>query len=303
MPFKKYMHVERLGADEVDDLLFGTVLVQPKIDGTNASIWCEWVNGFDGVYGEMHFGSRNQEIVGDNDHMGFVSWCKDNSSTLSHLFMTRPSWRLYGEFLVPHSLKTYRDDAWRKFYVFDVYDDSTESFVPYDEYQSVLSVFHIDCIPVIATMTNPSVESLQKLMDRNTFLIKDGEGLGEGIVIKRYDFKNKYGHTVWAKIVRNEFKEVNLAAFGPPEVKSTIPDGLRFIQEFVTRGRIEKTINTIQPWSSKRIPELFGRVWHELITTELWDWLKARKYNATIDFNETYKQMIAQIKSVYPELF
>ena len=31
-----------------------------------------------------------------------------------------PTHRLFGEWLIPHRLRTYRDDAWKRFYVFDV---------------------------------------------------------------------------------------------------------------------------------------------------------------------------------------
>ena len=111
-----------------------------------------------------------------------------------------PTWRLYGEFLVPHSLKTYEDDAWRKFYIFDVFDDTTETFIPYEEYQPVLEQYELDYIPVIATLKNATPEKLLDFLEKNVFLIRDGCGYGEGLVVKRYDYVNKYGRTTWAKV-------------------------------------------------------------------------------------------------------
>ena len=35
----KYIHIERLGTDEVDGILNGTVYIMPKLDGTNGQIY------------------------------------------------------------------------------------------------------------------------------------------------------------------------------------------------------------------------------------------------------------------------
>lgn len=295
--FKKYMHVERVLSDEVDGILIGTVQIQPKLDGANAQIWR------DPDTNVICYGSRNQEGTG-SECMGLGTWVKDNfKPLLSNFFTAHPTWRLYGEWLIPHTLKTYRTEVWQRFYVFDVLDDTTDEFVPYTEYQTVLAEFGFDYIPVLATITNPTVEALQKFLEKNMFLIEDGKGAGEGIVIKRYDFKNRFGRTVWAKIVRNEFKEQHVVTFGASEVKCGVPDEVVFAQELVTRGRLDKALADLQPWTSKRIPELFGRVYHELVTTEMWDFIKSRKNKVKIDFGQLNQHVIAQIKAVYPELF
>lgn len=36
--YKRYLHIERLGNDEVEDILFGTVQLTTKIDGTNSVV-------------------------------------------------------------------------------------------------------------------------------------------------------------------------------------------------------------------------------------------------------------------------
>jgi len=299
--FKKYQHIERLLSDEVEGLLMGEVVVQPKIDGANGSIWCEW----DGWLGTIKCATRNQEVTPDNEAMGLRDWVKSDevAVALMKLFNVHHDWRLYGEWLFPHSLKTYRSDAWRKFYVFDVLDDETETFVPFSVYQPELSACGLDYIPVLALVTNPTVEVLQGLVDRNTYLIEDGKGVGEGLVIKRYDFRNKYGRTTWGKIVRNEFKEKNLAAFGPVKLNGGLTDELVFAQEYVTRARVEKARLELEPWQSKKIPGLFGIVYHDLITEELWDFLKDRKNKVTLDFKVLQGYVTTQVKVVYPELF
>ena len=110
--FVKYMHLERYGNEEVDGIEQGTTYVFPKLDGTNAQVWVD-------PEGNLKAGSRNRQLQLDNDNAGFYNAMIKDDKVLS-LFEGFPELRLYGEWLVPHSLKTYRDDAWRKFYIFDV---------------------------------------------------------------------------------------------------------------------------------------------------------------------------------------
>ena len=214
------------------------------------------------------------------------------------IFAWYPTWRLYGEFLVSHSLKTYRDDAWRKLYVFDVFDSGTEQFLPPEDYEAALKDGGINVIPVQSIVLNPTQEWLLKQLEVNTYLIKDGSGVGEGIVLKRYDFVNKYGRTTWAKIVRNEFKEQNKAAFGVSTVEmyNLEYDIAQMLTEHVVL-KVKADITYIVPWSSKRIPELLGCVWHEFITEEMWVILKKYK-NPTINFKALHRYVIQRIKEV-----
>lgn len=292
MNFQKYPHIERLGNDEVDGLLVGTCHVFPKIDGTNASVW------WDGE--SVRCGSRKREITPENDNAGFAAWVQANIG--AEFFQEYPDWRLFGEWLVPHSLKTYRDDAWRKFYVFDVMVG--EQFLPYEEYQPALEEYGFEVIPLLLTVDNPTVEFLTARLESNTYLIKDGAGFGEGIVVKNYGFVNRYGRTVWAKVVRNEFREQHRKEMGSPEVACR-PFELKLAEELVTSGRVQKIIDKMTvdtPWSSRRIPELLGRVWHDVITEELWE-VVSRHKNPTIDFRALNNFVIAQIKVVKKELF
>jgi hypothetical protein len=57
------------------------------------------------------------------------------------------------------------------------------------------------------------------------------------------------------------------------------------------------------PWSSHRIPELLGCVYHAFITEELWHALKKFKRHTTIDFRLLNSLVIQRIKELKPELF
>jgi ATP-dependent RNA circularization protein (DNA/RNA ligase family) len=107
-------------------------------------------------------------------------------------FKANPSLRLYGEWLIPHTLKTYRGDAWRKFWVFDVFNDATDSYLTYDTYQPLLDSYLVDYIPPLAKVKNGNLEHFIHVLERNNFFIQDGKGIGEGIVLKNYQYYNKY---------------------------------------------------------------------------------------------------------------
>jgi len=298
--FLKYQHIERLGSDEVDGILEGRCYVFPKIDGTNASVWME----DDGL---LHAGSRNRELSTGNDNAGFCQWVEDNTREFMPLLDAHPWYRIYGEWLVPHTLRTYREDAWRKFYIFDVYDQETEAYLPYERYADICAGYLLP-FPVIAPIEiveNATLEHLHKVLDRNTYLIADGNGSGEGIVIKRYDYVNRYGRATWAKIVRNEFKERNLEAFGTPTVAMNTRLEQAIAIEYVTRGRVSKAMDKMRdvgPVTSRRIPELLGRIWNDVVTEEMWGIVKTRK-NPTINFKALNRAVIAQTKVNCPELF
>ena len=140
MEFKKYQHVERFGTIETDGIDNGMCYVFPKIDGTNAQLW--WDDG-------LCAGSRNRELTVGADNAGFYEWAK-GQRVFNSFFGKHPQLRLYGEWLVPHTLKTYNESVWRKFYVFDVMDE--DKYLHYDEYSKILDEFGIEYIPLFARL-------------------------------------------------------------------------------------------------------------------------------------------------------
>jgi len=295
MEFREYMHIEKLASDEVEGILEGKCWVFPKIDGTNASVWLS--------DGKLQFGSRKRHLHEGSDNAGFLVSNKDSFNLLK-LLSHNPSWRLYGEWLVPHTLKTYSGDAWRKFYVFDVFDEATQRYLPYGDYCALLHNHDIEYIHPLRVYTNPTEEALLKPLHENTFLIEDGKGIGEGIVIKRYDFVNKYGRQTWAKLVTNDFKAKHARNSTPEvtELQKTVEE--KVIASHLHYSTIEKVYAKLtqnETWSSKLIPQLLGTVWHDFVTEEIWDILKKHK-NPTLDFARLQRLVNARTKEVLNHL-
>ena len=329
--FRKYDHLERLGHPGVRGILDAPVVfVFPKLDGTNASVWYDEHDG-------VSAGSRNRQLSLDKDNAGFLAWVLSDdprASALRQFVKENPGLIVYGEWLVPHSLRTYREDSWRRFWVFDVYKRDADRYLSWPEYEDLLPK-EVDRILPLAEVSSPSEEQLQALLQRNTFLIKDGKGAGEGIVLKSYFWRNSFDRQPWAKLISNEFKEKNSAAFGVPKIKGEKQVEQEAVEQLATEAFIEKTfykvvlaisseMNTdldkpethciggpryvqeraefVQEHRAKIIPRFLGTLWHDFVTEEIWTIAKKFK-NPTIDLKRMHGILIAKAKQTLKEVF
>ena len=112
MSFIPYPHIERIGKEDAEGIVAGDCYIFPKLDGTNSSLWME--------DGKLKGGSRNRELSTEKDNAGFYSASLADEKYIK-FFEKYPQYVLYGEWLVPHTFKKYRENSWRKFYVFDVF--------------------------------------------------------------------------------------------------------------------------------------------------------------------------------------
>ena len=296
MEFRKYQHIERLGTSETGGIMDGMVWVFPKIDGTNSQLWVD-------SEGVLHGGSRNRELSLIDDNAGFFRWAVGDKA-VHDFFLSCPNLKLFGEWLIPHTIRTYTEEAWHKFYVFDVVRED-EGYLSYEEYQPLMEEFGIDYIPPICKVENPTIERIQNQLEKNDFLIEDGKGVGEGIVIKNYDYRNKYGRQTWAKIVANEFK----AAHSKREVtviKERTQVEAAIVDKYVTLSLIEKEYAKIvtenDEWSAKFIPRLLNVVYYCLAKEESWNYVKEFK-NPTVDYKRLAFFTTNKIKELFSQIF
>lgn len=285
------MHIERLGTPEVEGILDGEVYVFPKLDGSNGQVWME--------NGEIKCGSRNRVLSLENDNQGFCAYVMKHEG-MKRFFKAYPHITLYGEWLVPHSLRTYEERAWGEFYVFDVHGRTM--LIDYGSYIDTLDFCDIKYIPCIAVITNPTLYDINECVNLNTFLIKPNSGIGEGVVIKNYNFVNKYGRTTWAKVVTEEFKQKNREVF-PKKEKEGVEQ--KIISKYVTSSLVEKEYSKIcneQEWNSKLIPKLLGVVYYSLVKEESYNFIKEFK-NPTINFKTLLTLTNERVKELKPEIF
>ncbi|MFW6272302.1 MAG: RNA ligase family protein [bacterium] len=297
--FRKYQHVERFGTTEVENIELGECYVFPKIDGTNASVWLD-----DEDY--IQAGSRKRQLSKESDNAGFFNWVKEQQNLVAYL-KENPTHILYGEWLVPHSLKTYKETAWRNFYVFDVVDTKEpERHLHYHKYKPILEKHRTNYIPPLAIIERGSYDHFIKQLENNVFIIQDGKGVGEGIVIKNYDFFNRYGRQTWAKIIASEFKEKHSKTMGSPKIEGKKMVEEEVAKKYVTKALCEKVRSNIEnetgEFTSKQIPRLLNTVFYDIIKEESWNFIKENN-NPTINFKTLQHFVFQEVKNKTPELF
>lgn len=298
MQYRKYMYVEKLGTSDTEGLLNGTCYLSYKLDGTNAVVWLKE----DGTLG---FGSRRRELIVGEDNAGFMQLMlsKDYVDEYNDLFtyLTKyPTRIIYGEWLVRHTLRTYKEDAWKSLYVFDIYDTMTEKYINYDDYSKELEANfkHINYVPIIIKLINPTEEELKSYLEKTgDYLVT--EGLGEGLVIKNYDFVNRFGRTVWAKVLNEDFKQIKNK---PKQAQIiTASEMEKEIIKFMTNEHVLKEKAKIEEhygsWSSKNIFELLNRVFLEF-WRDNWEIILKKFRNPIINFATLKKLSDERVKEV-----
>lgn len=307
---RSYDHLERYEHDEVEGIDVGLVHVFPKLDGTNARV------GFSDS-GEFVVGSRRREITPEDDNAGFAAWAYERTMLFHDVIEAVARLRsidyskvtIYGEWMVPHTLKTYREDVWRQLWVFDVHDG--EGYLSYEEYEGIVREHDLHVVPLLCTITNPTPDQLRAQVETNTALMADGGGFGEGVVVKNYAWRNKYGNQPWAKIVRAEFKDTHARIFGVPNKTGARQVEAEIAKAAVTptlvqkeRAKIEVAMNVDRRGPDRRIliPRLLESVFHCVVTEELWINLKKLKF-PPVDFKRLRTFTNALTKEYASDLF
>lgn len=318
--YRSFDHLERQGHRNTRGAEEGTVFVFPKLDGTNASVWS------DGE--EVFTGSRKRQLTGgpNGDNAGFHAWVHSTdpkAEALRQMALIYPSMIFYGEWLVPHTIRTYRDDAWKRFYIFDVFERTEESrgYVPYPSYKVMLDNAGVDYIEPQAVLVNPTGAQLKAEADRNDFLMIHDQ-IGEGVVIKNYEWRAAAPEgwdRVWGKFVRSEFKSAAGAKCAPRPTENVEP---AVADEFVTLTLVQKALakvlidvgdseeqagmmerdELIATYRGRIIPQLIGRVWFDILNEEIPNIVKRFK-RPTIDFKALQSEVARATKALAPELF
>ena len=297
MQYKSYQHIEKLGNKEVEGILKGKCSIQPKIDGTNGVVWL----GDDGI---IHAGSRRRDLTLDNDNAGFYNTVIKDDNIRKYLLDHKDHY-LYGEWLVPHTIRYYHPESWKHFYVFDIFSYD-RGYIPYDEYSKELDKYGISYIPEIISIDNPTMEDLIKYLKETKYLIPEDK-MSEGIIIKNYEYRNQYGRCTYAKIVAEEFFNTkSLLRMKNHEAKDKTSE-----KDIVTTMLSEPLI--IKEFSKLKLEypdikkqELIGRtlntIFHVFIHEELLDYIEKKK--PLINFYYLKKECDERIKEVLrSELF
>ncbi len=297
MQYKSYQHIEKLGNKEVEGILKGKCSIQPKIDGTNGVVWL----GDDGI---IHAGSRRRDLTLDNDNAGFYNTVIKDDNIRKYLLDHKDHY-LYGEWLVPHTIRYYHPESWKHFYVYDIFSYD-RGYIPYDEYSKELDKYGISYIPEIISIDNPTMEDLTKYLKETKYLIPEDK-MSEGIIIKNYEYRNQYGRCTYAKIVAEEFFDTKSKLRMKNHEVKNMNDEKDIVERLLSEPLIRKEFAKIKlEYPDIKKQELIGRtlntIFHVFIHEELLDCIEKKK--PLINFYYLKKECDERVKEVLrSELF
>lgn len=291
MKFKPYPKVLALHKEECTGILNGTCYIQEKVDGANASIWL-------GDDGEIRCGSRTQDVT-NQGFRGLVDWARSHEG-IKKLLSINPNLRLYGEWCVRHSI-AYDNLSYQKFYLFEA--ESDDKKIDIEEMYIIAKEYDIPTVHLFAKIENPTLEQIQEFAGKSVL-----GSVGEGVVIKNFDFINAFGDHINAKYVTQEFREKNAIVFGGNNRHSETYTETHFMNEFVTVPRVQKCIHKMESMNDekpdmKHLPQIMGMVYHDIIKEEAWEISKkCTSSNTKFDFKAFQRLCYAKAKQIYIEI-
>lgn len=285
--YRSYTHLEKLDKDVVKDILHcDHIVIQPKLDGSNACVW-------DAGDNTIGCGSRKRNLSTTSDNGGFYNYI--NTSTdpevefLRDFCKDHSDYIVYGEFLgVPGQklLGTIKDYIESGFFIFDVFDTSTGEYLPYATWSKFFEDNYHRVVPLIADFDHIhcgiTIESLiDAYADKTNFNMPDGMR-GEGLVIKAEpSYRDVYGNIQIGKIVLDEFharkkQKVKAPAMTADECINA------FVENYCTAAFMAKEQNKVMltlgmdEWENngKCIGMFVNKIVDELITEEMWPYFK-----------------------------
>lgn len=287
----KYPKIHRLSKEEVEDYLLSPVVVQEKIDGANASIFL--------LDGEVRCGTRTRMLPLDESFNGFQEWVREHEDKLLPALTTVSSLILYGEWLVKHTI-TYPDEAYRQFYLFDVYDKNLDYFWEQDAVSDLANTLGIKTPQMFVKDAR-----LVTTTELQEFVGKSFIGAnGEGVVVKNTNFRNRFGDTAYAKVVHEKFKESNAIVFGGNNKHSEAYNEMYIINKYCTLGRVQKIMQKLQSVTEKRLDmehtsQVAGTCYHDMITEDIWEIIKKTK---VIDFQRLQRLAMKKYIQIYHDI-
>ena len=270
--FRRYMHVERMTdplPQRINGLTHGETYVFPKIDGANHCAW------YDLDERRCMCASRRVVLTEDNDQTGFYSYWTTHPE-IARMCEENKGLVFYGEYLTPHTLRAYQDDAWGRWYVFDVWSVLGDAYMPFDAYEPLVRSYGIDVIPPLAVENSPSRDRLIGLLTDNGYLMKD-DTVGEGVIVKNYRFRDTWGGQTWGKLVTEDFRKAFGEAWGVEDRMTVEEKGARDLLPagFVEKEYLKFTKDRGEEWDDRMFPDFLARVmeeWRDDYHAEIIDW-------------------------------
>ena len=290
----KYTKIKAIGADEIKELLTlsDLAVVEVKLDGGNARTTLNETG--DGLI----FGSRTNTLPYDADTNGwlFVGAMKQAFEKYPDKFVKGIQY--ISESMQKHTL-TYTKVPLTVGY--DCIDLSTGEYLPYEQSKKLfedigIPFVHIHCVKPANELT---VDELVEYIKQPVYR----DGAEEGVVVKVYSTKNRFGRPMFGKIVTDDFKVQNRKAFGENQPKK--PKGLenRIAEMYFTPARFEKAIQHFKQEGElinmSLMPKLFAYISDDILIEHI---LEIKNMGNSLNFGSMNKIIASKSANMLKEV-
>lgn len=230
MSFIKYPKIRQLGHKENKNIFFNqddTIVIEEKIDGANFRFM------IDGK--KFIFGSRTRELTKDLQEQKNWKYCCDYLKETVKPHKKYEGLIFFGEVCTKHTIN-YDFAKMPPFLGFDIYDTFIGKFIDAIEAQKIFEEIGLKFVPIIDIK---KAKDIAKVNDDSVPKSKYYDGFAEGVVFKNYNIQ------LFAKHVRDRFKEDNKKAFGGTPNYEETHSGM-LMSRYCTNARIEKIIHKLK---------------------------------------------------------
>ena len=271
MDLHKYNKIKIIGHSDNEGIFTNksdTIVIQEKVDGANFRFYIT-------KKGIIIFGSRTQQLTSDegedtNMQKNFLrcaNYIRENVDIIKNNSFDLNNYIFHGECMVKHTMNY----DWEKippFLGFDIYNISQGKYLPYKETAKIYKNLNLIMVPLIEII---KVSEIKTINEEIVPPSKYAHEQAEGIVFKNYKKQ------IFAKYVREKFKEKNKEVFGGNK-KHAKTDDEYFTCIYCTNPRIEKWIFKLIDDGNKLDMSLMRKL-PNIVYKDIWEENFAEIYN------------------------
>lgn len=227
-------------------------------------------------------------------------------------------------------------------------------YLSYEDYKPMLEKHGITVVPLMAKVEVTGVNKVKvlsivgttkievgteyefdklliKIADANKYLLSTKDRVGEGLVLKNYNFKNVFGGIIWFKVIHKDFNTKSrdtrpsiIYGIPKPPVKVVSNKGTKskddpiekvMVQKYLQDDLLQKELTKLAilvgvdaanagdylPRNSNEAARFLGVSFLEFVGEEILNMIKKHK-KPTIDFKKLYYYYKEQVLVSYPDL-
>lgn len=295
--YTKYTHVRRYGTEGTEGYLNGHIIVTPKVDGANCTVF------FDDETKTARIGGRNAVCVDRKDSSWLCEWFDkdEHEAPLLRKFVEdNPHLVIYGEWMggwvkdkFQGAIKDYDKEHLRTVRIFDVFDTAADAYMEDHEWREMIDTSYPELskyyVPILTEFDDPSEEQLWEVAENNMYMLGEANHAGEGIVLRNSAFRDKYGNYHIVKMVLSDWRQR-----ANKQQRDKIAEDIEaaIVHEYMTDAEMGKTVqkacakfgdDDFDAASPKHMGFFTSVIFKDLLEENIMDMMKRFK-KPTIDF-------------------